>query len=790
MRPSWRRGILRGGRDGTVACPVTPGVPSRPDAGRGSGSSSVAAGLVVLGFLVLVACRRVTASGATAAAGRARAPRPSTRSRATRDARASRSTSCSTRRRRRPVSVTVATADGTAKVADHDYEAMQPTVTFAPGQTARTVTVLVDGDTKLEDYETFTVRLDERGRRGARPRDPDRARAQRRATERAWPATSASVRVACSRSTPGCRAATTDPSPPRWRRSTRARRRRPTTPRSDRRWCTRPDRHASVPVGVTTAADSLTEPPETFRLRVQSTDLAGTLTATGTIVETQCPSGSPATAAALAAAPASSSSPRPSAPPASVTGTDAWDVVFRDDFDRSDVTASKWSTGMRTGALTLEGNHELEWYTPGNSVLTTDTDAGQTVSVLQQRLTAQPVSGTYYPVGILSRVYPPARCPQYYDPQHLGPDDDSLVPYRFRSGMLNSAKSFAFKYGYVEARVRMPKGFALWPALWLRDWKGWSYELDALEGFDRDARTFRGTYWWGNGSNVSTSADGDLGVNADGSPCRGESALARDVVDLGAVLARVERGSLGRVPHRRAQLDADALRALPRRGEAVDVTGGDADRVRREPPDPEPRLRQRHRRVRLEPRAGAAARRGSARRRRVPEADGRVGLRAGVAAGRPPRRLHDRQLLTRAAELDVGGQRRCASRATTSASDRDRVTSSSGWSSYGSTSTGVTPAATRAVDVGGRRVADVDRVLGRDAAALERDREDARDPAWPRRRPTSRGPRRPQRPVRRRPDRCRRPRAAPRPSRRRSRRSRVATPVRGDGAQRLRRRRG
>jgi len=180
---------------------------------------------------------------------------------------------------------------------------------------------------------------------------------------------------------------------------------------------------------------------------------------------------------------------------------------------------------MRSGALTLEGNHELQWYTPGSSVLATDSDGDQSVSVLRQRLTAQPVTGTYYPVGILSRVYPPARCPQYYDARHLGPDDDSLVPYRFRSGMLNSAKSFAFKYGYVEARVRMPKGFALWPALWLRDWKAWSYELDALEGFDRDARTFRGTYWWGNGTNVSTGADGDIGVNADGSPCRGSTPL-------------------------------------------------------------------------------------------------------------------------------------------------------------------------------------------------------------------------------------------------------------------------
>jgi beta-glucanase (GH16 family) len=176
--------------------------------------------------------------------------------------------------------------------------------------------------------------------------------------------------------------------------------------------------------------------------------------------------------------------------------------------------------------MTLEGNNELEWYAPQNSVVTTDVDGGNRISVLQQRLTSDPVSGQYYPVGVLSRLYPPARCPQYYDPHHLAPGDRSLVPYRFRSGMLNSAAHFAFTYGYVEARVRMPKGFALWPALWLRDWKPWSYELDVLEGFDADARTLRSTFWWGNGSHVSTTADGgDLGVGTDGSSCRGNAPM-------------------------------------------------------------------------------------------------------------------------------------------------------------------------------------------------------------------------------------------------------------------------
>lgn len=58
-----------------------------------------------------------------------------------------------------PVSVQVQTADGTAR-ADSDYAALaSQTVTFTPGTTAQTVTVLVSGDTEAETDETFSVRL-------------------------------------------------------------------------------------------------------------------------------------------------------------------------------------------------------------------------------------------------------------------------------------------------------------------------------------------------------------------------------------------------------------------------------------------------------------------------------------------------------------------------------------------------------------------------------------------------------------------------------------------------------
>jgi Calx-beta domain/FG-GAP-like repeat len=57
------------------------------------------------------------------------------------------------------VSVHFATADGTATVADGDYAAQSGTLTFAPGETTKTITVVVKGDRKLEFDETFLVNL-------------------------------------------------------------------------------------------------------------------------------------------------------------------------------------------------------------------------------------------------------------------------------------------------------------------------------------------------------------------------------------------------------------------------------------------------------------------------------------------------------------------------------------------------------------------------------------------------------------------------------------------------------
>jgi hypothetical protein len=57
------------------------------------------------------------------------------------------------------VSVNFATADGAATAASGDYQGANGTVTFNPGETSKTISVLVNGDTVVEMNETFLVNL-------------------------------------------------------------------------------------------------------------------------------------------------------------------------------------------------------------------------------------------------------------------------------------------------------------------------------------------------------------------------------------------------------------------------------------------------------------------------------------------------------------------------------------------------------------------------------------------------------------------------------------------------------
>lgn len=58
-----------------------------------------------------------------------------------------------------PVTLSYSTTNGTATIGDNDYVAKTGTLTFAPGETTKTITIEVKGDSKREADETFYLDL-------------------------------------------------------------------------------------------------------------------------------------------------------------------------------------------------------------------------------------------------------------------------------------------------------------------------------------------------------------------------------------------------------------------------------------------------------------------------------------------------------------------------------------------------------------------------------------------------------------------------------------------------------
>jgi hypothetical protein len=57
------------------------------------------------------------------------------------------------------VDIPYTTLDGTAHTADQDYVSKSGTLHFALGETTKTITVTINGDTKVEHNEDFFVKI-------------------------------------------------------------------------------------------------------------------------------------------------------------------------------------------------------------------------------------------------------------------------------------------------------------------------------------------------------------------------------------------------------------------------------------------------------------------------------------------------------------------------------------------------------------------------------------------------------------------------------------------------------
>ncbi|MGH2958952.1 MAG: glycoside hydrolase family 16 protein, partial [Solirubrobacterales bacterium] len=81
--------------------------------------------------------------------------------------------------------------------------------------------------------------------------------------------------------------------------------------------------------------------------------------------------------------------------------------------------------------------------------------------------------------------------------------------HNFTTGSVNTNKRFSFKYGYVEARIRVPACDGCWPAFWMLPSRvAWPPEIDIFEFFDSDTdkHAYLSTHWGSQTDHRSQSA--------------------------------------------------------------------------------------------------------------------------------------------------------------------------------------------------------------------------------------------------------------------------------------------
>lgn len=192
----------------------------------------------------------------------------------------------------------------------------------------------------------------------------------------------------------------------------------------------------------------------------------------------------------------------------SETGEHNWNLVWFDEFNGTTLDLTKWNYEVGNGY----GSGELEYYTSwdqvGNQNVTIINDEGESV----------------------------LRVSALNDPPFIDPDEGSFT---YTSGRLTTQGKYSFTHGKIEARIKLPKGRGMFPALWLlgntisTNGIGWPRcgEIDIMEMIGGSGYTdfeglsdsvIYGTLHWGDGDNThfQSEPNGSIslekGIFADG----------------------------------------------------------------------------------------------------------------------------------------------------------------------------------------------------------------------------------------------------------------------------------
>lgn len=170
--------------------------------------------------------------------------------------------------------------------------------------------------------------------------------------------------------------------------------------------------------------------------------------------------------------------------PLSVAGAQTrWEVIWQDDFDGPDINPENWEhmigDGTDYGLPSGWGNNELQYYT--------------------SRITNAHVLD-----GVL----------------HIVARRENYRGFNYTSARLRTKGLREFRYGRIEARMRLPTGQGIWPAFWMlptgSPYGGWaaSGEIDVMESINIPS-SVHGTIHFGGAWPRNTSNGGEFAPGSD-----------------------------------------------------------------------------------------------------------------------------------------------------------------------------------------------------------------------------------------------------------------------------------
>lgn len=155
----------------------------------------------------------------------------------------------------------------------------------------------------------------------------------------------------------------------------------------------------------------------------------------------------------------------------------AYKLVWSDEFNGTSLNKDNWNYNIGNGGSNPGwGNNELEYYT----------DSEKNVSVSD---------GTLKITALEEKIADP---------------DNPKVTYSYTSGRITTAGKQSFKYGRMEARIKLPSLKGVWPAFWMlgENQKGWPWcgEIDILEAWNT-YNFAQGAFHWNAGVGEDSSYD-------------------------------------------------------------------------------------------------------------------------------------------------------------------------------------------------------------------------------------------------------------------------------------------